>query len=259
MSIRSTVIGWAIGVGLVAAAMTVAAVYARRSKVADDRPLASDLSSKPVVRDGGSPGGGLSGPRDQVVDLSSPPVVPNTPVVDQLGQPRQFYKDLVEGHVVAINFIFTTCQGVCPPMGTTFGTLESQLKGRGVRLISVSVDPVNDTPAQLAAWARKYGAGPDWTLVTGQKQDIDGLLRSLGVYSANRANHSPLILLGDDRKGAWRRIHGLSTPKRSARDRGDDRTSAPPPAKSPHRPLSNTLPTFPLSISMAGPSDFTAT
>jgi protein SCO1 len=131
-------------------------------------------------------------------------------MIDQDGRPVRFHTDLVRGRVVAINFVFTTCQGVCPPMGATFGKLAKALKGRGARLISVSVDPVNDAPERLRAWAGTFGAGDDWTLVTGDKQDVDGLLRSLGVFSADKSNHSPFILLGDDRSGTWRRVHGLS-------------------------------------------------
>src|SRR5262249_10133992 len=85
-----------------------------------------------------------------------------------------------------------------------------ELKGQDIQLISVSVDPVNDTPTQLAAWAQEFGPTSQWTLVTGTKQDIDGLLKAFSVFSADKANHSPLILLGNDRTGTWRRIHGLS-------------------------------------------------
>jgi cytochrome oxidase Cu insertion factor (SCO1/SenC/PrrC family) len=146
------------------------------------------------------------------VDLSEPINVPDTPLVDHRGRKVRFYSDIVRGRAVAINFIFTTCQGVCPPMGTTFAKVETALKGRGIRLISLSVDPVNDTPERLAAWAKKYGAGPDWTLLTGRKLDVDGLLRALGAFSADKTRHSPFVLLGDDRQGTWRRIHGLSAP-----------------------------------------------
>jgi cytochrome oxidase Cu insertion factor (SCO1/SenC/PrrC family) len=118
-------------------------------------------------------------PSSDVVDQSRPLAIPDAPLLDQYGRPVRFYTDLVRGRVVAINFIFTTCQGVCPPMGATFGKLLKDLQGQGVRLISVSVDPVNDTPERLAAWSAKFGAGPDWTLVTGDKQDVDGLLRAL--------------------------------------------------------------------------------
>jgi cytochrome oxidase Cu insertion factor (SCO1/SenC/PrrC family) len=77
-------------------------------------------------------------------------------------------------------------------------------------LISVSVDPVNDTPERLATWAGMFGETADWTLATGEKQEVDALLRALGVYSADKANHSPLILLGNDRTATWRWVHGLS-------------------------------------------------
>jgi protein SCO1 len=185
----------------------------------------------------------LPAPAD-TVDLSRPLDVPDTPLVDQRGRPVQFYSDLVKGRLVAINFIFTTCVGICPPMGATFGKLEKALQDQGVQLISVSVDPVNDTPERLAAWAKKFGAGADWRLVTGAKQDVDGLLRSLGVFSADKTNHSPLILLGNDRTGTWRRIHGLSpietiknaidairdAPEREPAEVHSDSSRASPPA-----------------------------
>jgi cytochrome oxidase Cu insertion factor (SCO1/SenC/PrrC family) len=146
---------------------------------------------------------------DTVV-LSRPLTIPDTTLVDQRGRAVRFYSDLVKGQTVAINFIFTSCKGACPPLGAKFAALERALEGRGVKLISVSVDPVNDTPGRLADWASRFGAGPDWTLVTGAKQDVDGLLKALGVFSSEKANHSPFVLIGNDRTGAWRRIHGLS-------------------------------------------------
>jgi protein SCO1 len=153
-------------------------------------------------------------PESVAQELSQPLVIPDTKVFDQHGRTVHFYSDLVRGRVVAINFIFTTCKGVCPPMGLTFRKLEAAMNGRRIRLISVSVDPVNDTAERLKAWAEQFGAGPDWTLVSGTKQDIDGLLRSLGVFSADKANHSPFVLLGNESAGNWRRIHGLSPVER---------------------------------------------
>jgi cytochrome oxidase Cu insertion factor (SCO1/SenC/PrrC family) len=197
MSTRRKTILWAIGAGLIASLGAVILIQAKGSKGPSDPRIGSP-----------SP----TGVDARVVDLSTHLAVPDTPLVDHRGRSIQFYSDLVKGQVVAINFIFTTCQGVCPPMGTTFRKLEERLDGRGVRLISVSVDPVNDTPETMAAWAKKYHAGPDWTLVTGRKQDVDVLLRTLGVFSADKANHSPFILVGNDLRGVWKRIHGLSPP-----------------------------------------------
>jgi len=144
--------------------------------------------------------------------------IPDTPVIDQHGRSVRFYTDLVKGRVVAINFIFTQCQTICPALGVNFGQLQSLLDDRPVPLISISLDPLNDRPAQLAAWAERYGAGPNWTLVTGEKPEIDALLKALGAFTADKSSHSPLILLGDDRSGTWRRLDGFTAPERVKRE-----------------------------------------
>ncbi|HEY7545378.1 MAG TPA: SCO family protein, partial [Blastocatellia bacterium] len=45
---------------------------------------------------------------------------PDVELLDQEDKPIHFYSDLIKGRVVAINFIFTTCTTICPPMGATF-------------------------------------------------------------------------------------------------------------------------------------------
>jgi len=86
-------------------------------------------------------------------------------------------------------------------------------------MISVSIDPTNDTPELMAAWAQRVGAKPGWTLVTGDKPDIETLLRSLGTTSVDYASHTPLVLIVDDREGhhTSRRVDGLTDSKTLAR------------------------------------------
>ncbi len=146
--------------------------------------------------------------------------IPDVALVDQDAQVVHLYDDLIRGKVVAINFIFTTCTTICPPMGANFGRLQEELGeslGREVELISVSIDPVTDTPLRLRAWGRKFGAGDGWTLVTGEKAEVDQLLRELEVFSPDQKDHAPLILLGDDHTGVWRRVYGLTPPVKLAR------------------------------------------
>jgi cytochrome oxidase Cu insertion factor (SCO1/SenC/PrrC family) len=143
--------------------------------------------------------------------------IPDTPMVNHNGRPVRFYSDLVKGRVVAIDFIFTRCQTICPSLSVVFGQLQRLLGDRPVHLISVSIDPVNDKPAQLAEWARRFGAGPNWSLVTGEKPDVDGLLKALGGFVADKNSHSPLVLVGDDRTGTWRRLAGI-TPAEQIKD-----------------------------------------
>jgi cytochrome oxidase Cu insertion factor (SCO1/SenC/PrrC family) len=139
--------------------------------------------------------------------------VPDVELVDQNGRKVHFYRDLVKGHTVAINFIFTTCTTICPPLGATFARVQKELGdkvGRDVRFISITVDPATDTPERLKAWGAKFHAGDGWTFVTGNKPEVDDLLRALGASSARREDHSPTILIGNDARGNWTRTYGLA-------------------------------------------------
>lgn len=141
--------------------------------------------------------------------------IPDLALIDQDGKPVLFYSDLVRGKVVMINFIFTSCTTICPPMGATFGKVQQLLgdrAGRDVHLISVSVDPANDTPERMKAWGKKFGASPGWTLVTGPPATVVQLLKELGVYTPNINDHTPLVLAGNDPRGEWTRAYGLAAP-----------------------------------------------
>lgn len=140
--------------------------------------------------------------------------VPDTPLLDQRGQPVRLWSDLVQGQLVAINFIFTSCRSICPPMGAAFAQLQHRAADRGlnVRFLSVSIDPTTDTPAALSRWAGQFGGTDAWTLLTGEPTAVDGLLNDLGVRTAVRDQHAPVILLGNAATGAWWRGHGLSDP-----------------------------------------------
>jgi cytochrome oxidase Cu insertion factor (SCO1/SenC/PrrC family) len=150
------------------------------------------------------------------VSASEPPPklhIPDIEVLDQNGRKVHFYTDLVKGQTVVINFIFTTCTTICPPLGATFARVQKELgdkAGRDVRFISISVDPATDTPERLKAWGAKFHAGEGWTFVTGNKPQVDELLRALGASSARREDHSPTVLIGNDAHGAWTRTYGLA-------------------------------------------------
>jgi cytochrome oxidase Cu insertion factor (SCO1/SenC/PrrC family) len=142
--------------------------------------------------------------------------IPNTRILDQNGKQLNFYDDLIKGKTVAVNFIFTTCTTVCPPLTATFRKVEQTASERGldVKLVSVSVDPVVDTPERLRAFAEKFNAGQSWTFVTGEKGEIDALLQSLGVAVTNKNDHTPMILIGNDSVDYWTRAYGLSPASR---------------------------------------------
>ena len=142
--------------------------------------------------------------------------IPNTRILDQNGKQLNFYDDLIKGKTVAINFVFTTCTTVCPPLTATFRKVQQTASQRGleVKLVSVSVDPVVDTPERLRAFAEKFNVDQGWTFVTGDKGEIDLLLQSLGVAVTNKNDHTPMILIGNDSLNYWTRAYGLSPPSR---------------------------------------------
>lgn len=144
----------------------------------------------------------------------SPARIADVPVLTQAGEPRHFYRDLVQGRLVAINFIFTRCTAVCPLLGARFSQVQKVLGEDAARvsLISVSIDPANDTPQRLAQWSQGLGAQPGWTLVTGERADLDQLLRSLGASAADPASHVPIALIVDERRqpARWQRLDGLA-------------------------------------------------
>ncbi len=147
-------------------------------------------------------------------NTSSAMRLPDVTIQDQNGKSLSFYRDLVKGKVVAVNFVFTTCTAICPPLTANFRRLQQQLIEQKVeaQLISISVDPTTDTPERLHAFAEKFKAEPGWTFVTGDSADIDAILKEFGVAVANKNDHTPMVLIGNDETGYWTRAYGLTSP-----------------------------------------------
>lgn len=150
--------------------------------------------------------GNVLGPRKKMM-------IPDVEVLDQEGNALHFYSDLIKGKTVAINFIFTNCTTICPPLAATFARVQREMGdkvGKDVHFISISVDPLTDTPERLKAWGAKFKAGAGWTFVTGTRQEMDKLLYALGASVSRREDHTPSVIIGNDVKGVWTRTYGLA-------------------------------------------------
>ena len=152
-----------------------------------------------------------------VVSLS----IPETTLTDQDGREVKIVGDLIQDKVVLLNTIYTNCNTICSPMGAIFAKLQDLLEARlgearlhnDVALLSISIDPVNDTPQRLKAWKKKFGGKPGWTLLTGPHADVDRLLKATGLFTADFVDHAPIALLGRADKGRWNRVSGLARPR----------------------------------------------
>lgn len=179
--------------------------------------------------------------------------IPDANVLDQDGRRLRFYTDLVKGRTVAINFIFTTCTTICPPLAATFRRVQQQMGervGRDVLLITVSVDPTTDLPERLASFSAKFNRAEGWSFITGSKPEIDRLLRALGAYTPDKNDHTPMVLIGNERAGYWTRSYGLAPPAtlvkaiteaadKPVRDQGSERKKASTPAEAAARYFPN--------------------
>lgn len=144
--------------------------------------------------------------------------LPALAVQDQDARWQDFRSEVLEGHLVAVNFVFTRCQGICPVLGAQFAELERALHdaGTGVQLLSISLDPGYDSAERLAQWGERLGRKSGWTLLTGEVESVQRLLRALGMGAGDPWSHAPVTWLIDARQpGApprCERLAGLRTP-----------------------------------------------
>ena len=167
--------------------------------------------------------------------------IPDVRVLDQNGHALDFYRDLVKGKTVAINFIFTSCEAVCPMTTAVMRDAQARTAVKTtVQFISISVDPEIDRPAVLARYAARFHAAPGWTFVTGDRAQIEKLLKAFGVTAADKNDHTPLVFVGNDRVSEWTRISGFAPADQLARavEQADSKGPAPAPATAaPAKPV----------------------
>ena len=165
---------------------------------------------------------GRSGPTSRV-DRIRHSNLPNVSLQTHRGEAVRFYDDLVMGQIVAINFMYTTCLSTCPTTNLHLALVQQALierHGDKVRFLSISLNPEFDTPDVLSAYAAANGAGPNWTFLTGRRNDIEHLRRALGATDPNPevdrdpTQHTGTIIIGNEPIGRWKSMAALANPVR---------------------------------------------
>lgn len=140
----------------------------------------------------------------------------NLHLVDQDGRRVDLYRDVMQGHTVVIDTFFATCTGSCPMMTNTLARLQTRFAdrlGRDLRLVSITVDPANDSPAKLREYARHVQAKAGWLFLTGTKDEVHAALAKLGQSVETRESHTNVMLVGNDATGLWKKVFGLAKPE----------------------------------------------
>jgi len=145
---------------------------------------------------------------------------PNVVLTTQDGVKVHFYDDVLKGKSVVIDLIYTHCVDSCPLETARLVQVQKILGdrvGKDIFFYSISIDPMQDTPKVLKAYAQKYHVGPGWTFLTGKKSDIDLISKKLGLYSEpdpnDRDGHTPSVLIGNEPGGQWLRNSATDNPQ----------------------------------------------
>lgn len=128
----------------------------------------------------------------------------------QQGRPVRFYSDTMRGKVVLLNFMYTGCGDACPLITAKLVQAKNELReafGTEVRFLSLSIDPLHDRPEDLAKFAHKFGAEhPEWLFLTGEKANVDRVLKKLGAYTDDVQSHTTGIIVGSPAQGRWKKV-----------------------------------------------------
>lgn len=155
--------------------------------------------------------------QDQPAPVALP--VPDIEVVNQNGRHVRFNSQVVEGRIAIVTGFFTTCSSMCPITQEKLAQVAKLLGprlGKDVVIVSVSVDAENDTPARMKEWGEKFHIGPGWTLLSGNRADVETLLKSLGLFVPLPQRHQSALMIGSAATG-WARASSWTSSEKLAR------------------------------------------
>ncbi len=138
----------------------------------------------------------------------SPPVpVPDVPVRLADGRTTRLHT-LLNGRVTGLQLFFTGCSSTCPIQGAVFQRVQALLGVHAkpdVQLLSLSINPLEDTALRMRAWLARFGARPGWVAAAPELKDVDALQAFFGGGVTGFENHSTQVQV-IDRRGAliWR-------------------------------------------------------
>jgi protein SCO1 len=146
--------------------------------------------------------------------------IPELKLVRADGKEVSFPKELNDGRPVILNFIFTSCSAVCPVMTQTFAGLQQRLGAdrAKIHMVSITIDPEEDTPQRLTEYARQYHAEPQWQFYTGSVAASISMQRAFDSYRGDKMNHAPVTFMRLAPDKPWLRIDGIVGPDELANE-----------------------------------------
>jgi protein SCO1/2 len=140
-------------------------------------------------------------------------VIPAVDLVRDDGKTVSLPAELDDGRPVVLNFIYTSCTTICPLSSQVFAQFQRGLaaKHESVHLVSISIDPEQDTPQRLRAYAQQFHAERGWDHYSGTVAASLAVQRAFVAYRGDKMSHTPLTLLRAAPGKPWVRLDGFAT------------------------------------------------
>lgn len=141
--------------------------------------------------------------------------IPDVVLINQDGKKVRLQSLLNSDNPVIVDFIYGTCTTICPVLSAGYVNLQRKLEtdSQKVRLISITIDPENDSPKVMKEYLKRYRAKPGWDFLTGSRADIDTVMRAFNAYIPDKMSHYPLNMIRMPKNGNWVRLFGLMSTK----------------------------------------------
>ncbi len=137
--------------------------------------------------------------------------IPDVKLVDANGTVASLHDRVDSATPVILNFFSVSCSANCSVMTATLPEVQKKLgqEHAKVRMVSISVDPAHDSPAVLKKYGAKFGAGPDWNMLTGSSEDSMAVQHAFKVSRGDGMNHEPVTYMRHGPNQPWVRIDGF--------------------------------------------------
>lgn len=140
-------------------------------------------------------------------------VIPDITLLNRHGKEVRVMDLLNNEQPILLQFVFTTCATICPVLSATFSSAQKSLKeiAPQYRMVSISIDPEQDTPRILNDYATRFKVGSQWHLLTGSRDKIAKIQHAFDAYyrGNNKMYHLPYTYLRAKGSQAWVRLDGL--------------------------------------------------
>ena len=159
------------------------------------------------------------------VSWTSPgPTVPAVELSDQDGRARQLAA-LIGHRPVLVSFFFTACARICPPQTALLREVQEELNRRRPTepplLLSISLNPLADTPPALRAYAALFdarlGERDGWLMLTGSSDALAPVWKAFDADGADPNQHADTLWIGHPGSRQWTRASALSAEVTAAR------------------------------------------